>query len=343
MKKCILPVVMALAAMLPLPSVAQESGGIVETVDRDKALTTIQFMNYLRYVSYEIAEYQNIFVIEDEYRNLLTDNLNLGKIPDETITFGIARQQLCIANCKQPNRCSATAAFGRFNTISRPLLQAQKGTGFRYGSNDGRPGTMSGAQSCNRRRQGRMNWVLRLERRKVNAELHRLTSLCLSRSRFRKVWRKLEPLHSFLSLVRRKAHFGLVKRQKMTEMTRKTRQQQENKMTAALLLAAQVALHADIKAHAIELGYDSAKVEPIYDGVVDAEAYLASKPRIMWILKEPYDDFDAKGHPQGGGWTMFKDFGADNTLANAVNRNAANRTLRSRGHHRLRHRHATGA
>ncbi len=114
-------------------------------------------------------------------------------------------------------------------------------------------------------------------------------------------------------------------------------------MTAALLLAAQVALHADIKAHAIELGYDSAKVEPIYDGVVDAEAYLASKPRIMWILKEPYDDFDAKGHPQGGGWTMFKDFGADNTLANAVNRNAANRTLRSRGHHRLRHRHATGA
>ncbi len=54
---------MALAAMLPLPSVAQESGGIVEPVDRDKALTTIQFMNYLRYVSYEFAEYQNIIFI----------------------------------------------------------------------------------------------------------------------------------------------------------------------------------------------------------------------------------------------------------------------------------------
>ena len=98
-------------------------------------------------------------------------------------------------------------------------------------------------------------------------------------------------------------------------------------MTFAFLLAAQVALHADIKAHASELGYDSAKVEPIYDGVVDAEAYLASNPKIMWILKEPYDDFDAKGTPQGGGWTMFKDFGAGDTLANALNRNAALRNV----------------
>ena len=113
--------------------------------------------------------------------------------------------------------------------------------------------------------------------------------------------------------------------------------------TAEHLLAAQVSLYADIKARVVELGYDSAKVEPIYDGVVDAEAYLASKPKIMWILKEPYDDFDAKGTPQGGGWTMFKDFGEGDTLANALNHNAANRTLRSRGHHRLRHRHATGA
>lgn len=89
----------------------------------------------------------------------------------------------------------------------------------------------------------------------------------------------------------------------------------------------QAALHAQIQTRAIELGYDPAKVEPIYDGVVDAEAYLASKPRIMWILKEPYDDFDDKGTPQGGGWTMFMDFGAGDTLANALNRNAALRNV----------------
>ena len=75
-------------------------------------------------------------------------------------------------------------------------------------------------------------------------------------------------------------------------------------MTAALLLTAQAAIHAQIQTRAIELGYDPAKVEPIYDGVVDAEAYLATQPKVMWILKEPYDDLDAEGMPAGGGWTM---------------------------------------
>lgn len=94
----------------------------------------------------------------------------------------------------------------------------------------------------------------------------------------------------------------------------------------------QAALHTQILTRAIELGYDPAKVEPIYDGVVDAEAYLASKPKIMWILKEPYDDLDAEGMPVGGGWTMFKDFGEGDTLAKAVNRNAALRNVTYASH-----------
>lgn len=98
-------------------------------------------------------------------------------------------------------------------------------------------------------------------------------------------------------------------------------------MTALALLAAQAALHTNIQARAIELGYDPAKVEPIYDGVVDAEVYLATKKKVLWILKEPYDDFDAEGMPEGGGWTMIKDFGEGDTLAKAVNRNAALRNV----------------
>lgn len=98
-------------------------------------------------------------------------------------------------------------------------------------------------------------------------------------------------------------------------------------MTPATLLAVQATLHTQIQTRAVELGYDPAKVEPIYDGVVDAEAYLAAHPKIMWILKEPYDDFDAEGMPSGGGWTMFKDFGEGDTLAKAVNRNAALRNV----------------
>lgn len=50
-------------------------------------------------------------------------------------------------------------------------------------------------------------------------------------------------------------------------------------MTAAALVAARVALHAQIEARAAELGCDAAEVAPICDGVVDAEAYLAAKPR----------------------------------------------------------------
>ena len=103
-------------------------------------------------------------------------------------------------------------------------------------------------------------------------------------------------------------------------------------MTTATLLEAQAALHSQILAHAKDLGFDPAKVEPIYDGVVDAEAYFATKPKIMWILKEPYDDFDAEGMPAGGGWTMFKDFGEGDTLAKAVNRNAALRNVTYASH-----------
>lgn len=98
-------------------------------------------------------------------------------------------------------------------------------------------------------------------------------------------------------------------------------------MTTTALLAAQAAIHASIQTHAIELGYDRAKVEPIYDGVVDAAGYLAAKPKVLWILKEPYDDFDEAGNPQGGGWTMFKDPAPGKTLAQSVNANAALRNV----------------
>lgn len=97
-------------------------------------------------------------------------------------------------------------------------------------------------------------------------------------------------------------------------------------MTAAALIAAQAAIHAQIQARAIELGY-SENTLPIYDGVVDAAGYLAAKPKVMWILKEPYDDFDADGAPWGGGWTMFKDFEKEGRLAEYLNRNAALRNV----------------
>ena len=49
-------------------------------------------------------------------------------------------------------------------------------------------------------------------------------------------------------------------------------------------------LQEEMRSRAIELGYNPENVEPVYDGVVDIERYLKSSPRVMWILKEAYDD-----------------------------------------------------
>lgn len=71
-------------------------------------------------------------------------------------------------------------------------------------------------------------------------------------------------------------------------------------------------IHALIKERAIKDGLMTGKASdyiwPIYDGVADFECYLASKPRIMVILKEAYDDSDVDEDgnvvPYGGGWSI---------------------------------------
>lgn len=47
-------------------------------------------------------------------------------------------------------------------------------------------------------------------------------------------------------------------------------------------------------------------VEPVCDGVIDFDEYLSSDLKVAWLLKEPYDEFDAQGKPCGGGWS-FRD------------------------------------
>ena len=47
---------------------------------------------------------------------------------------------------------------------------------------------------------------------------------------------------------------------------------------------------------------------PIYDGVADIKAYISSNPKIMWILKEPYDDFTSTGKARGGDWYFTEHF-----------------------------------
>lgn len=45
------------------------------------------------------------------------------------------------------------------------------------------------------------------------------------------------------------------------------------------------------------------KAKPIYDGVIDPDRYCSATPRIMWILKEPWDNVNSSG----GGWSLCSD------------------------------------
>ena len=58
------------------------------------------------------------------------------------------------------------------------------------------------------------------------------------------------------------------------------------KMKASDLETAQAALQNKVFRRAEELGYDTGKIEPIYDGVADWDAYLGAPRKICWVLTE---------------------------------------------------------
>jgi hypothetical protein len=61
-----------------------------------------------------------------------------------------------------------------------------------------------------------------------------------------------------------------------------------------------------IDAEIYALPTENSNIEPIADGIVNEEMYLKSKFKILWILKEPYDEI-FEGKPIGGGWSVAKD------------------------------------
>jgi hypothetical protein len=51
---------------------------------------------------------------------------------------------------------------------------------------------------------------------------------------------------------------------------------------------------------------ESGNSKPIIDGIVDIDSYVKVHPKILWILKEPYDEVE-NGIPAGGGWSLTQD------------------------------------
>ncbi len=60
--------------------------------------------------------------------------------------------------------------------------------------------------------------------------------------------------------------------------------------------------------------------EPILDGVVDASQYLAASPKILWILKEPWEEFD-EGESVGG-WSLTK-----HVIAKGINKDTGSHAI----------------
>lgn len=73
------------------------------------------------------------------------------------------------------------------------------------------------------------------------------------------------------------------------------------------MIVAQEALRNEIDELAAAKGLWTDDVGPIRDGVADIEAYIQSSPKVMWVLKEPYDDFKEDGSPYGGNYTLMED------------------------------------
>ena len=80
-------------------------------------------------------------------------------------------------------------------------------------------------------------------------------------------------------------------------------------MTASELEEKQKEMHEKIRNNAKMHGLIKQKpfLEPIYDGVADPKGYLETNPKIMWLLKEPYDDLTPSGKHKGGGWSFIDD------------------------------------
>ncbi len=59
---------------------------------------------------------------------------------------------------------------------------------------------------------------------------------------------------------------------------------------------------------------ENSETSPITDGIIDVDKYFSAEHKILWILKEPYDDFDDKGEPCGGGWGLDEAINSKKTI-----------------------------
>ena len=94
-------------------------------------------------------------------------------------------------------------------------------------------------------------------------------------------------------------------------------------MTVQTLTKKQEEMNEKIRENAEKLGLIKQKpcLEPVLDGVADIAGYLASKPKIMWVLKEPWGDTTPSGMIKNRLWSFTEFFQSDTEYLNAERRN----------------------
>lgn len=75
----------------------------------------------------------------------------------------------------------------------------------------------------------------------------------------------------------------------------------------------QEALHHEID-NIAEANHLLNELSPIYDGIGDIKAYLNAPLKIMWLLKESYDQ-DKSGNKGNGGWNIYDAFNTETAWA----------------------------
>ena len=86
-------------------------------------------------------------------------------------------------------------------------------------------------------------------------------------------------------------------------------------MTPIELKQVQQTLENEIYSYAKSLSLSNDNIEPIPDGVYDAERYLSAPVQIMWVLKEPVDVIK-EGKPYGGGWCLYTAYNNNDAWSN---------------------------
>ena len=64
-------------------------------------------------------------------------------------------------------------------------------------------------------------------------------------------------------------------------------------------------IHEEIRCRAEESRSADTETQPIYDGIADITGYIASKPKVMWVLKEAWGDKNSNGKIGGGGFEIW--------------------------------------